>query len=109
MEVVQPEAAGEESPSMEQLLADESYAPLQRGEIRRGVVIAVTPSHVVLDIHGKHEGFVQQRDLSYLDRTTREQIAVGAEFPVYVLNPEDSEGRAIVLSLIHISEPTRPY
>ncbi|MGC8875081.1 MAG: 30S ribosomal protein S1 [Chloroflexia bacterium] len=86
----------EEPSSMEQLLAGDDFAPLRQGEIRRGVVIAIAPSHVLMDIRAKHEGFVPQRDLNRLDRETRERVVVGAEFPVYVVNPEDAEGRAIV-------------
>ncbi len=81
---------------MEQLLADNDFSPLRQGEIRRGVVIAVAPSHVLMDIRAKHEGYVPQRDLNRLDRETRQRVVVGAEFPVYVVNPEDAEGRAIV-------------
>ncbi len=81
---------------VEQLLAQETCAPLQRGEIRRGEVIAIWPSYVVMDIRAKREGFVPKRDLERLDPETREQVVVGAEFPVYVVRPEDIEGGAIV-------------
>ena len=86
----------EEQPSMAQLLEEEKYTPLRRGEIRRGVVIAITPTFVVLDIHAKREGFVPRREVDRLDRHLQEQVTVGAEFPVYVVTPEDEEGRAIV-------------
>lgn len=92
----EPSVPHEEPSPMEQLLAGDNFAPLRQGEIRRGVVIAVTPTHVLMDIRAKHEGFVPQRDLNRLDRETRERIVVGAEFPVYVVNPEDADGRAIV-------------
>jgi small subunit ribosomal protein S1 len=89
-------AATSALPSMAQLLEEESYVPLRRGDIRRGEVIAITPSFVVMDIRAKREGFVPKRDLDRIDREMREQVEVGAEFPVYILNPEDAEGRAIV-------------
>ncbi len=93
---VQATRLAETLPSMEELLEDETYAPLRRGDIRKGVVLSVTPNFVVMDIRAKREGFVPKRDLDRLDREVREQITVGTEFPVYVLNPEDAEGRTIV-------------
>lgn len=83
-------------PSMEQLLEDESCTPLQRGEIREGEVIAIWPAYIVMDIQAKREGFVPKRDLDRLDAEVRERVEVGVAFPVYVLQPEDVEGRTIV-------------
>lgn len=82
--------------SMEELLEEETFAPLERGEIRKGEVIAVWPSYVVMDINAKREGFVPKRDLNRLEEQVQERVDVGAEFPVYVVRPEDYEGRAIV-------------
>lgn len=96
MTEAEPTLPDEEQPSMAQLLEEQQYAPLRRGEIRRGVVISITPNFVVLDIRAKREGFVPQREVERLDRHLQEQIAIGAEFPVYVVTPEDEEGRTIV-------------
>lgn len=82
--------------SMEELLADQAYAPPRKGEIRRGVILSISPNQVVLDIRAKREGFVPARELERMDPQLRSQLAVGAEIPVYVVNPEDSEGRTIV-------------
>lgn len=83
-------------PSMEQLLAEESCAPLQRGEIRRGVVVEIWPAYVVMDLRAKCEGFVPKKDLARLDEEVRERVVVGEEFPVYIVRPEDVEGQTIV-------------
>lgn len=86
----------EQYPSMEQLLDAQSYAPLQRGEIRQGEVIAIWPGYVVVDLNAKREGLVPMRDLNRLDEQVQEKVSIGAEFPVYVVRPENHEGQAIV-------------
>lgn len=82
--------------SMEELLADQAYAPPRKGEIRRGVIISISPNQVVLDIRAKREGFVPAKELERMDSQLRSQLAVGVELPVYVVTPEDNEGRTIV-------------
>lgn len=82
--------------SMEELLADQAYAPPRKGEIRRGVIISISPNQVVLDIRAKREGFVPARELERMDPQLRSQLAVGVEIPVYVVTPEDNEGKTIV-------------
>lgn len=82
--------------SMEELLADQAYAPPRKGEIRRGVILSISPNQVVLDIRAKREGFVPARELERMDPKLRDQLAVGMEIPVYVVNPEDNEGKTIV-------------
>ncbi len=82
--------------SMEELLASQAYAPPRKGEIRRGVILSISPNQVVLDIRAKREGFVPARELERMDPQLRDQLAVGMEIPVYVVNPEDNEGKTIV-------------
>ncbi len=82
--------------SMEELLADQAYAPPRKGEIRRGVILSISPNQVVLDIRAKREGFVPARELERMDPQLRSQLAVGVEIPVYVVTPEDNEGKTIV-------------
>ncbi len=86
----------DEPTSMAQLLESEACTPLRRGEIRKGVILSISPAQVVLDIRAKREGFVPQRELEHLDPQLRDQLAVGMEIPVYVVTPEDEEGRTIV-------------
>jgi len=85
-----------DQPSMAQLLEEGAYTPLRRGEIRRGTILTVAPTQIVLDIRAKREGFVPQRELEHLDPQLRDQLTVGNEIPVYVVMPEDEEGRTVV-------------
>lgn len=82
--------------SMEELLADQAYAPPRKGEIRRGVILSISPNQVVLDIRAKREGFVPMKELERMDPQLRSQLAVGVEIPVYVVTPEDNEGKTVV-------------
>jgi small subunit ribosomal protein S1 len=81
---------------MEGLLEEEKCAPLQRGEIRRGEVLDIWAEHVIVDLQSKREGFVPKTDIDKLEKEVRKRIAIGATFPVYVVQPEDREGRTIV-------------
>jgi len=82
--------------TMEGLLEEETCAPLQRGEIRRGEVLDIWTEHVIVDLQAKREGFVPKTDIDKLEKEVRKRIAIGETFPVYVVQPQDHEGRTIV-------------
>ena len=75
----------------------------QSGEIRTGVIASISPSQVLVSIGAKSEGVVSGRELEQLTAEEREALKVGQEVPVYVLNPEDSNGN-VVLSLKRAQE-----
>jgi small subunit ribosomal protein S1 len=89
-------ALAHDVPTMERLLAEEDCTPLRRGEIRHGEVLDIWAEHVIVDLQAKREGFVPKDDLDKLEQEVCGRIAIGATFPVYVVQPEDREGRAIV-------------
>jgi small subunit ribosomal protein S1 len=93
------------SQSMESLLSNESLhvdMP-QAGEIRTGVIASIAPSQILVSIGAKSEGVISSRELEQLSASDREALQVGAEIPVYVLNPEDENGN-VVLSLRRAQE-----
>ena len=85
--------------TMEELLRAEetSVRALAYGDIVEGTVVRVDPDEVLVDIGAKSEGVISNRELS-----GRNEAAVtlepGEVIKVYVLQPEDDEGR-VILSL----------
>ncbi len=91
--------------SMESLLANErlNVDMPQAGEIRTGVIASIAPSQILVSIGAKSEGMVSGRELEQLTAEDREALKVGAEVPVYIINPEDENGN-VVLSIRRAQE-----
>jgi len=82
---------------MKQLLEDEyRYTPAATGDVRQGVVVAMHPHEIVVDIGGKKEGVVPQADLEKLDPGVLANISVGAQVPVYVVRAETYDSGAVL-------------
>jgi small subunit ribosomal protein S1 len=81
---------------MQALLDQGGYDMPQRGDIREGTVLSVTPQEIIIDLGLKREGIVPANDLSRLDKETVAEIQEGTVWPVYILQPSDREGNLIV-------------
>ncbi len=81
---------------MQALLDQGGYDMPQRGDIREGTIISVTPQEVVIDLGLKREAIVPANDLSRLDKSTLAELQEGSTWPVYILQPSDREGNLIV-------------
>ncbi len=91
--------------TMESLMRSEDAGlefPSQ-GEIRKGVIASISPSQILVSVGSKSEGVIMGRELDQIPDSERQQLAVGQEIPVYVLNPEDQNGN-IVLSYVRARE-----
>ncbi len=75
----------------------------QPGEIRTGMIASLSPNQILVSIGAKSEGVVSGRELEQLTQEEREELKVGQEVHVYVLNPEDENGN-VVLSLKRAQE-----
>lgn len=76
--------------------SDFTYKPPQRGEIRNAIILQIDPREVIVDMGSKRDGIVPVQDLDRLDPKVRSGLKVGAEVPVYVLNPRDQDDNLIV-------------
>ncbi len=72
------------------------YQRPERGEIRKGIVLRKDSNEVVLDIGVKLDAVVTSQDLDKLEADEIKEIKIGDEIPVYILNPEDADGRIVV-------------
>ena len=83
---------------MEQLLADPShdYQTLKYGDVLEGAIMRVDPDEILIDIGSKSEGVIPAREFSSLPDDERRAIRVGDKMLVFVVQPENQEGHAVV-------------
>ncbi|NOZ06173.1 MAG: S1 RNA-binding domain-containing protein [Chloroflexi bacterium] len=88
----------EESPMWSYLQQEEyDYKQPKRGDIiSDGVVLSKSSDEILVDVGLKLEAVVPQRDLEKLEPAYLDEIHVGDKVPVFVLQPEDQEGRLVV-------------
>lgn len=88
---------GMSAQNLGEYLADKyDFQAPRRGDIRRGVVVAIDEPGVIMDFGFKREGFVPAEDLTRLDEETRSRVQIGATIPVFVIRPADRDGRPVL-------------
>jgi len=81
----------------EQLLESSfAYTPPRRGEIRNAIILQIESREIIVDMGAKQDGIVPAQDIERLDADVKGGLVVGAEVPVYVLNPRDQDDNLIV-------------
>ncbi len=87
-------------PSMQDLLEQEQFGlkSFTRGETVEGTIVAISDTEMLVDIGGKSEAIVPQRDLESLDSEFRNELQVGDRVVAVVVRPQTAEGH-IVISL----------
>ncbi|MCZ6625825.1 MAG: 30S ribosomal protein S1 [Deltaproteobacteria bacterium] len=78
-----------------QTLFEESMRSVKPGEVVKGKVVSITPTHVVIDVGYKSEGHIPLQE--FLDRQGKMQVKVGDEVDVF-FDSSESENGDIVLS-----------
>jgi small subunit ribosomal protein S1 len=83
---------------MEQFLNDPShdYKSLKYGDVMDGVIMHLDREEILVDIGSKSEGIVPSREYSSLSSEERQALAVGDTILVFVVQPENPEGHAVV-------------
>ena len=83
---------------MEQFLNDPShdYKSLKYGDVMDGVIMHLDREEILVDIGSKSEGIVPSREYSSLSSDERQALAVGDTILVFVVQPENPEGHAVV-------------
>ncbi|MDX1665293.1 MAG: S1 RNA-binding domain-containing protein [Candidatus Promineifilaceae bacterium] len=99
-----PGATPEDSNSMAFYLDQDLGLDLpQAGDFRYGEVVEHLKNAILVDIGAKSEGVIAGSELDTLSAEEREELAVGNEVYVYVVNPEDEAGN-VVLSYARAAE-----
>lgn len=73
------------------------------GEIKTGTIASITPGQILVGIGSKSEGIISGREFELIPSEELAQLKPGQEIPVYVINPEDSNGNT-VLSYVRARE-----
>ena len=76
-------------------LFEESMRSVKPGEVVKGKVVGITPTHVVIDVGYKSEGHIPLQE--FLDHQGKMQVKVGDEVDVF-FDSSESENGDIVLS-----------
>jgi small subunit ribosomal protein S1 len=93
-----PENNSAENHNMASLLEQEGLGidfPKQ-GEIRKGVIASLIPGQILVSIGTKSEGMITGKEFEQIPSEELATLQVGQEIPVYVLNPEDSNGNLVL-------------
>lgn len=104
-EITEPNTRIEQASTMEDLLEDDGLGldmPRQ-GDIRKGTVARVSETEILVSIGTKSEGVIPAREVDQIDPEHRDELEVGKEITVYVVNPEDQSGN-VVLSYVRALE-----
>jgi len=75
---------------------DWDYQQPKRGEIRTGVILAITDQEIIIDVGAKRDGVVPLADLQRMSPEALSKLSVGDKVPVYVMRPEDQDGNLTV-------------
>src|SRR6186997_233471 len=83
---------------LEQYLADPSldYKSLKYGDVMDGVIMRLDRDEILVDIGSKSEGVVPAREFSSLTSDEKQNFAIGETVLVFVVQPENQEGQAVV-------------
>ncbi len=83
---------------MEQLLADPThdYHTLKYGDVLEGTIMHLDRDEILVDIGSKSEGVIPAREFSTLNEEERSDLSVGGNVLVFVVQPENQEGHAVV-------------
>ena len=89
-----PEQAGAQMGGLP--VEDWDYQQPKRGEIRTGVILAITEQEIIIDVGAKRDGVVPLPDLQRMDPEALSKLSVGDKVPVYVMRPEDQDGNLMI-------------
>ncbi len=97
-ENLQGEPVNQNNQSMEALLKNDAFSVElpQAGEIREGTIASISQGQILVSIGAKSEGIISGRELEVIEDEEREAFEVGQEIPVFVVNPEDSNGNVVL-------------
>src|SRR4029078_10439246 len=83
---------------MEEFLNDPSleYKSLKYGDVMDGVIMRIDRDEILVDIGSKSEGIVPSREFFSLKSEEKGELSIGDTVLVFVVQPENQEGQAVV-------------
>ncbi|WP_420644568.1 30S ribosomal protein S1 [Candidatus Leptofilum sp.] len=96
--------SNEDSNFMEEFLDQHDYEQPQVGDIRKGIIVAVTPQGVIVDLGLKRDGLVPSSDLSKLEPEEREALQINDEISIYVTNTDAPDSLLVSIHLAQLNQ-----
>src|SRR3954462_15117082 len=83
---------------LEQYLSDPShdYKTLKYGDVMDGIIMRIDRDEILVDIGYKAEGIGPSKEFSSLSSEEKQAMAIGEVVLVFVVQPENQEGHAVV-------------
>lgn len=72
------------------------FPALRAGDTVEGVIVSISPTQILVDIHYKADAVVDPRELEHLDPDYVASLVEGATVPAFVVQPEDKDGNVII-------------
>jgi small subunit ribosomal protein S1 len=69
---------------------------MKYGDVMDGVIMRIDRDEILVDIGSKSEGVVPAREFSSLTSEEKQVLAIGESVLVFVVQPENTEGQAVV-------------
>jgi len=89
---------------LQELLDQHDYKSPQVGDIRQGIIVAISPQGVIVDMGLKRDGLVPPSDLAKLEENEREALQVDDELFVYVLNTDKPDSLVVSINLARLNQ-----
>lgn len=93
-----------EDTNFEEFLETHDYELPQVGDIRKGIIVAVTQQGVIVDLGLKRDGIVPGTDLAKLEPEERAELHVNDEIAVYVMNTEAPDSLQVSIHLAKMNQ-----
>ncbi|MCP5101715.1 MAG: S1 RNA-binding domain-containing protein, partial [Chloroflexi bacterium] len=85
-------------------LDEHNYETPVVGDIRQGIVVAITQQGVIVDLGLKRDGIVPSSDVSKLSEGERTALKPNDEVPVYIVNTEAPDSLIVSIHLAQLNQ-----
>ncbi len=92
------------SQALESYLEQHDYNVPEAGDIRKGVIVDISPEGIIIDLGLKRDGFVPQVDLAKLTEAEHAALAVDQEIPVYIVSTSEQDSLQVSIHRAYLNE-----
>ena len=96
--------SNEDANFLEEFLDQHDYTEPKVGDIRKGVVVAITQQGVIVDLGLKRDGIVPSSDLAKLEDEEREALNVNDEISVFVTDTEAPDSLVVSIHMAKLNQ-----
>ena len=96
--------SNEDANFLEEFLDQHDYTEPKVGDIRKGVIVAITQQGVIVDLGLKRDGIVPSADLSKLEDEEREALQVNDDISVFVTDTEAPDSLIVSIHMAKLNQ-----